>query len=539
MTLTARHKLLNRLAGAMLGLLLLSLAIGLLVPVYTDEVAWRFQISRFLQDGIDRATGETCGLNTLAMPAYFMLPVRLFSATATAFLSDPLAVRVAGIACAILAVIAMLGLVRQREPASERRAVIEILVLALLGTGVLPFLLVWSRPDQAIWLAMLASLWIAFAPRAARETGEPRARIAAITLLALIAFSYHMKGVFYLPVFVLAVLASGRGVPRYRVRGVALVVILACTWSAYRYWSDRFACPDDPVLAAKLEQQNVMMLLRNGGWRALPGAVPTLLNNMWPTPYIRNTMPATGYMSYWLPATPVPLPLMALWRAMIWFCWYLTAAIAAALIFLAARDRFPQRWMLAAALVLAGCASAWAMLQYNKNDYESSVYLPVLILALVFLWAAPARYRAWLGSPVLTIAALSAISQVLVAGSYAAPLWAAGRGGGYVAGQPYSLSAFAYPRARILAAGAKCGIVLHPGLKRVLIDDLTYFAYAQSSTPMHRLGVLSDWNGSAGDPMAWMRRHGSPGAVLACAYLPPSLRERAIATGDVCCVSTR
>ncbi|WP_260597100.1 hypothetical protein [Sphingomonas endolithica] len=360
-----------------------------------------------------------------------------------------------------------------------------------------------------------------------------------IVVLATIAFSYHLKGVFYLPAFMLALVASGRGCDKYRLRAGAMAVLLLLAFFGYRYWSGRFDCPNDAMVADKLGHENVLAMLKGDGWGAVLAAVPIMIGNMSPSDYLHNILPAHSYMSSWLPPAPDSVAVLKLWRAITLFAWYVAAQIAAVLIFLSGRDRWPRRWPLVAAFVLAGLATAWAALQNNKNAYEATVYLPVLLLALAFLWAAPRRYRSWLAAPVLLIASLSALSQVLLIGSYAAPLWATVRGGGYVAGQPYSLSPFAYPRARILAAGAKCGIIQRPGLKRVLIDDLTYFAYAQSAIPVHRLGMLSDWNGSAGDPMVWMRRHGSPGAVLACAYMPPNMRARAIASGEICCVSTR
>ncbi len=160
-------------------LLLLSLLVGLLLPVYTDEVAWRFQISRYLQDGVDRSLGETCGANTWAAPALFMLPLRVFSSAVTAWLSDPLWVRIAGVVTAIVTVAGMVAFVRQQDVRSARRATTEILVLALLGTGVLPFLLVWSRPDQPVLLAMLGSLLLAFVGDGGGAACEPAWRIAA------------------------------------------------------------------------------------------------------------------------------------------------------------------------------------------------------------------------------------------------------------------------------------------------------------------------------------------------------------------------
>ncbi len=195
-------------------------------------------------------------------------------------------------------------------------------------------------------------------------------------------------------------------------------------------------------------------------------------------------------------------------------------------------DQKGLRTLLPALLLV--CATGWATLQINKNSYESALYLPALVLAITLALAA-APERRWLRDVSFGIVALSAISQAVLIGHYLPKLWTT-TGGGYVAGQPYSLSAWHYPRARVAAAGAKCGIA--PGSSRILIDDLTYFAFSHGSRPMHRLGVLSDWNGSLSDPLKWLHDKRSPGAVIACAYLPPDMRAIAIATGDICCVRT-
>jgi hypothetical protein len=71
----------DHMAAILLCFLLLTLGWALLyLPLYTDEVGWRFQLSRYVPDGgVDRFINETCGANTLAAPPLFMRPLRLFS----------------------------------------------------------------------------------------------------------------------------------------------------------------------------------------------------------------------------------------------------------------------------------------------------------------------------------------------------------------------------------------------------------------------------------------------------------------------------
>ena len=506
-------------ARALLSLLVVSLLAGLLVPVYTDEVAWRLQLSRWFQDGgIDYATGETCGLNSHAVAPWTMLPVRWFSALVTMVADTPAWVRIAGVAFAILALFGMRGAVRRAGGEGQG----ELLLVALLGLGVLPFLLVWSRPEQPVLLAMIAALLLGM------RRGDMPWRAAAVALLFGIAIAYHLKALFYLPVFALAVVFTARGWPR-RFALAALVVLAAV---AYRYWTDRFACPDDPVLAAKIRGENASALLVGGDWRALWNALPTLAQAALPVKYVTVALPAPGYMSSWLPGVTLPFPVLAGWFAGGAAGWLLGIAIGVAALILAVvrRDWSPPVLF---ALALAAGATGWATLQLNKNSYESALYLPALALAAA-LSLGQVRRR-WLDDAVWGVALLSVASQALLLGHYVPKLWDR-LGSGYLADQPYSLNAYRYPRSRVVVAGAQCGI--RPGMPRVLLDDMTYFAFREGRQPMHRLGVLSGWNGSLDDPLGWLQAKRSPGAVIACAYLPPDMRAIAIATGDICCVKT-
>ena len=184
---------LQRIAFAMLLLLLFVLAVGVLVPIYTDEIGWRFQLSRYVQDGwLDHNISESCGPNTSIAPPWSMVPVRLFSSGITALGFGPLAVRLAGIAFAMLGVLLARFAIRRAATDLGARAGFEALFYALMGVGLLPFLLVWSRPEQPVWLMLAGATALALAPRVA-SAREPLATSLGIAALAAIAFAYHLK----------------------------------------------------------------------------------------------------------------------------------------------------------------------------------------------------------------------------------------------------------------------------------------------------------------------------------------------------------
>ena len=74
-------------------------------------------------------------------------------------------------------------------------------------------------------------------------------------------------------------------------------------------------------------------------------------------------------------------------------------------------------------------------------------------------------------------------------------------------------------------------------LRAPLVDDLTYLALQDSVLPIHRLGVLSDWNGKIADPAAYLLSRRSDGVVMGCAYLPAALTAVANRVGDICAIS--
>ena len=536
----------NRAATLAAAISTLGILFGLLVPIYSDEVGWRMQARSAIDGGVDRFLAEACGPNTLAHPPFFIVPLRYFSGYANLAFADPLFIRLAGVACA-LAWLAMLWMLIGNVSRSAReRSALSLIAFGLSAFGVLPLMLVINRPEQpllcAISLALLVTLrgWGADA----RETSHAQAVGAAATVVfaAAVALGYHLKGIVYAPIFVLCAVSSSRGINGRWARWIGAATILALTAIALPYWIDRFKCPADPVLAAKLAKENLASAFFTGG--SLVDKLSLAAQGANPMTYVRLSMPAPEYMSQWLPAHIVTDVNAKIWRKILNAGWVASMVLGAFSFVVAAVRAWRARSLdlrAVAPLLLWSISTFWGITQLNKNSYEAALALPVTIMAIVLAIRAAAYGDGalrWIERLGFIVVAMAAISSAAVVTSYAKPLLVASRQHGYVDGQPYSLSPYGFDHVRnqIIATGRLCGIDPGQGTHALLVDDVTYFPYMATWRPLHRTGVLSDWNGSITDPAAYLRSKGSSGIVLGCAYLPPELRKMARRNGQFCCV---
>ena len=527
------------------------LVLGTALPLYSDEIAWRFQERAGFAPGLDTMMSDTCGANTLARPPLFMMPVRLFSAAANSWLDAPVFVRLAGVACALLWLALLWRLIALASSAGhegvrERALPLRALILAPLGMGILPLLLVMSRPEQPLIMGTVAAIILTLRHRQREAANDRRAIwpvVAWLVLLAAICLSYHLKGVLYVGVFVICLMVCSRDratlVPR--IAGIGLVAVL--TWIAFRYWSERFSCPDDPVLAAKLASENVAALLAAG--HGVSSALGEAALGALPFVYILQAAPDPEPMSFWLPGNlvgwqtsyTIMAALMAAWLSLIAAsAWNLAS-------FVKKRGRgalLEPKVPLALGLFAIICI--WGASQMNKNVYESAHILPTLAVACLLCLTLPhdnpllrriGAKAAW------GFVAAGIVSQLFIMATHGPTLWQRSQATSYLADQPYSvpISGYGDRKADIAEAMRRAGMPLDRPLRAPLVDDLTYLALQDSVLPIHRLGVLSDWNGKIADPAAYLLSRRSDGVVMGCAYLPAALTAVANRVGDICAIS--
>jgi hypothetical protein len=536
----ASRWIMSNLAGITLCFLLLTLAWALVfVPLYTDEIGWRFQLSRFVPDGgVDRFINETCGANTLAVPPVFMRPVRLLSSLLGSALPDPRAIRAFGVGVAVGSVFLTRAIVRQSEADSTRRNLLEALTYTLLSLGILPLLLTLSRPEQTILIAVLLAMLMALSGTAyGRSVVWNALSAVAIASLAVIAMCYHLKAIFYLPVFLACLWVLSRNGFAWLYLVAAGVIATAAAISL-AYWSARFQCPDDPILREMLSKENLLSVVANSGPTELIRQAPRTLINMLPARYVSGTLPSNHFMSGWLPPLELSNAMLFGWRLLLLAIWAAFIALGSLATWRIVRAERYSAPTVILALTTLTCLTFWAALQLQKNAYEALLYLPLLVISAVLLIATSNISLRTLRRVLLTILPLCLTSQVALAVALTPELSAVQKNVGAVPGRLASYSVWSYPRfvPRVQQAARLCGITENRRARRLLVDDLTYLSFVNSYRPLHWSGVLHPWNGKISDPAAYLRQMRSSGAVIVCEHLPADMRRRALVVGNLCCV---
>ena len=516
------------------------------MPVYSDEIVWRFHERAAIDGGFDVWLNDICGPATIARAPWFMLPARWFSATVNLALPSPLYVRLEGIACALLWIALFLELSRRIYPVAQVRHHSRTLMFSLLGLGVLPLLMVLSRPEQPILLAVTAMIVVALPSSETKVQSSGDAawlRSWAILILATVALSYHVKGVAYAPVAGACILVCARGRQTVAARTFGLLALGALTSVATIYWSARFSCPDDLILRERLSQQNVAVLL-SAKEKIVP-LLPSMVRNAFPWSYLSQTIPSPEPLSQWLPTHIFSATSSRVYSRAIRLSWYLATLMGGIGLF-----QHLRKWGWKAlsepraciAVMIMAVLMVWGLSQAGKNMYESALALPMFAIAILLSHSlAPPHvhyHRAVGGLATLTLA-VSLVSQVMVIVTLSPPHWAAALRGGSVRGQPLSIAAFGYSKVRrdIIQAARAAGMT-ETRLFRPVVDDLTYMSLQRSYLPIHRLGLFGWWSGTVeSDPIGYLLSRKSSGLIVGCEGLPEKMRGVSHRAGEICAIS--
>lgn len=532
----------------------LALLAGIFLPVYSDEIGWRFQ-ERAGIDGVDKLFSDLCGPNTLAAPPLFMMPVRYFSAYLNLWFADPLYVRLSGILYALVWLAMLLALVRRVAEHPAIRLQLAIFAVGLMALANMPLLLIWSRPEQPLLLSATAAMFLAFADRKGRNANQPSRdtqalaawlRAAAILGLAAIAMSYHLKGVFLLPLFLACLFFSSQGPKSFRPRVAVSIVLAGLSAAALSYWFNRLNCPDDPILRAFYGSHSFGANLSDvDGVEGILGLVGRLIANINLWGYIQLAAPSPEPEAFWLPAGQISAAAAGRWNIFLAFFWLATGLMTVAALIRGVVASWSARRLdprIVLSVIALGTAVAWSATQLTRNVYEAALIVPLLMFSAVLAissWQPKGRVASLREGLAMYLGVGAIGSMVLIAALWAPSLGRSNAQTGYIAEQRHSIPVFGHSALRpdILGAARQCGMPEAAQANSLLIDEQTYFAFMESRLPQHHLGVLGLWKGTIDDPVAYLESRKSDGMILGCHLLPKHLRERARSQGQFCCLS--
>ena len=523
-----------------------SFALACFVPIYTDEIAWKIIQSRVTQDGgmsPPLSLEPSCGPYSFAVPM-LLYPFRWADSLVFGAMTSPLALRLLGFGTALAWLVLAGALATNIGRPRLSRGVVAAGLLALATIGVMPFLLVISRPEQVLLIALTCFLYPLLKPVSVPPS-LGRALVLAVGGWALCSYALaaHPRAAFAVPLMLLFIWSITR---RPRIAGCAGAGILAVAFVSYRDFALRVACPGDPDIAALFVKINIGSALDQG--KLLPYLKDVLFSLRrtagW---YINEFTLRSKYASDMLPGFSHPL---LGWAVELFFSLLVVAGIAAFLL-LAARFRRERETRLA----VAGVGALWFFYfacvgsRILKFDYEAELMEPVMAMAaLSSLWLAWPRLILRFGGARVAVAArgaliillaLSVASQGWLLINDAPYAWGAWKKPGYAAGQAFSITTFGYGRlkAQILATARLCGIDPAASPHHLVVDELTYFALANAYEPFFMTYFDENgWRQGLGDPRPLWRAGKSAGMVVACQRTQSVFADAVTRNGAFCCL---
>jgi hypothetical protein len=537
---------------AIMILALVSFGMAALLPVYTDEIVWKVMQGRLGYDGFEVRSGTmvpSCGPDAFTVPP-LLLPFRLLETLMYQWISEPLMIRLVGIGFFIAWLVGTWLLLQRFVPPLADRWTIAGALVAFVTLGVMPFLMVISRPEQLLLIGITALLTICMGERPRPPRSLSREAISAIVLVfgSAMLLAAHQRAIFALPLMALAALKL-----LYR-RAVTVVAILAMAYFAVTAYVDstiRWACPGDPSASSLFEMASIGFAAGSGH---LLHYLAQLMKMLLEHPAHFFFLSQIGFLSYHtsyiIPGYPWHWVGLSLTMAVAAFVGVMsTCGFCAFLVILIGTVRQHRVSVEACAL-----ASVWALLFASlfarlwRSDYEETLVEPLLgLVSILSIWVARDEIGRWLGavfsrrvthSAFSILLLLSIVSQVaLIAGysGYAVGSWVTP---GYAKGQKWSVANFGYGQLRSQITETAAACVINPDhAHHLVVDELTFFALRQAHQPFLMTYLDENlWGWGISDVRALLTREQSAGMVVGCQWVPSTLRSEATVNGPFCCI---
>lgn len=528
------------------------------LSIYCDEIGYQMMTARagfenFIYSSNPYPHDFFCKEPSLQMPLFWR-PAQYFTWLFYKPVQDPRVFRLIGVfKAAFLAVwVSWLAFLALRERCRMTRCSVAVFVISVFSLGILPLIISYNRPEQMLVICLA---WFILAPFFAigEKRPFPEWVFAVLHIIALgVFFTLHSKTLLFGPLVLLStfVIAS---------RFVGAKVALACALLAgllfaqsYKAYSYCFGCPGSERVA----KMNAGLYLTPAGKKL--SEMPDMFRGMIGNVLNYGAYPdQIGFRTFYVPSQFLPsLPETTVSR----LGWLNTLIAGGFLLLPALSLLFLLVFFLSAPLkkTLLRDGGLWLLppcllvtivgiitMQTAKPWYESVWLLPALAMLALISFSAVADRPALrtlfaLSSGFLIITA--ACSLLAMQNVFAFKIWRGWVGPNLdvVGHNPRLLDA------QMGAAEKLCGFGRDGHTTRLMLDDLTYMYFKETSQPYLTNYFLWAASNDLGDKLTDSKIHfsmlknaGVSGIVQRCTFMDmfPLYSQNTRRVGDICCIS--
>ena len=534
-----------------LGLVVLVLCFGLLVPIYSDEVAIHMSRARFFLEGGQLVTLlPKCDTSPTTQVPLTWYPAAILYGFVYA-LPGGLGLRLTGIGLGLIYLSLLWFWVGKLFRDEKWRNIFRTLIIAINCLGVLPLILILARSEQILVLSMLLLCLFSIFWCTTEIDSRRLKTLKVLAFLLLVSTFYyaHPKSLFFSPFVLIAAFYIFRKENLY-VKAAILSVILFAAYQALQQ-AKNLDCPGAPIVSKILSQVTIdFQLLSPNALRFFEIGGENIFRSLGAV--VKRLLFASSYQSAWLPGLDEP----GLANGVLFLNYAIekslilgVASLLLLLLFELARQlvrrQISREIALAVGLLVGLLAHGFV---YNANSWH--FYTPGLIVpifTIMFLLVVPTGLtytkfggRVWYYVSCYA-AALSLASIVCLSLLVFPPLLKAAQENKYmISGQPLSTSIFLDKNKKtdLLALASSCSISADSS-RRLVLDGTAYFQFKNQREPINVLYISEFGFGAdvANKTREFLNKIDSDGLISRCDYLPEALKGEAIKRGDMCCVS--
>lgn len=544
--------LLSILSAGTIGFFLVSFYYVFHSPLYIDDPMWLIQNARLPYDGFRMINlFPMCRSNFTWEVPWVMWPGRLFAAALHP--DSYITLRLIGMGKYLLCIAVMSAVVWLHF-----RPVAPLLVLiggvaAFLSFGILPLLMVFTRPETGMFIGC-GLLYLLMT--ASRRTERPKYQyiLAGLFVLVLSWFlSLHPKSQFFLPAVLL--MACGIRLPRRHLRLLFVLLIVYMGFQDYRLWKVHPTCPSWPMTmyilsnhtlvpkTFKQDPERFFRIMFSNLSKAKKFYVDSAL-------FQRRYWVNQGGLAWFSPPR-VRMEYHDLANRLIKYN-FLLFAMFAFVGLLSATNRHGILVLFrpcpaAVAFWLAVALGMQIAIKRSSTFYETAMIWPIGLMVAVLLiaqegWQEKYRRTAWGMLAFMMVTAMVShwgfVSQLR---PYLIKMGDSEQyHNGFIAAGRVSVhqAIFDYPERekRIVRAAEQCAIPRDQSARHVVIDEYTYLPFRKTFQPFYGT-YLYLWGPRGRSLLGLLRRRGSTGLVSLCRILPYTLRQKATDVEGICCIN--